>query len=76
MALTMDMVLAATELYDAHFPEWQLSNASLHALRKAFPEWDEEFLLAESRCDQRTLWHECVPARSPCAQHIQENALC
>ena len=48
MALTMDMVLAATELYDAHFPEWQLSNASLHALRKAFPEWDEESCLLKA----------------------------
>ena len=48
MALTMDMVLAATELYDAHFPEWQLSNASLHALRKAFPEWDAKSCLLKA----------------------------
>ena len=74
MSLKLEMVWAASELYEKHFPEWQLCNASLATLRQNFPQWDEKSsLIKASTLNQ--LYGTNVYQLVPLAQSISQRML-
>ena len=74
MPVKADMVKAATELYQKHFPEWQLCSASLATLGNSFPQWDEKSCLIKASAINQ-LYGTNVFLLVPLARCISEKML-